>query len=187
MTTAGPNSAGTVESVDRNSEGPWDNPDNAKVQNSVYAYRDITKKLFTDWLRLTNFGFSIDADQQIDGVVVEVDWYAETIDVDEDAIQLVLSGVQQGDDKSTGANVGTSDDDNYNASFGGAGDGWSAGLDYADINNANFGVQISVMNDHAGQARQCRIDHVRITVYHSTPAAGGYTEGIDRGINRGIL
>ena len=192
MTETGPNSPATCSSEDRDGRGSWDNPTNAQVQDSNYAYEDISKRVYTDWLRAVDLGFSIDEEEIIDGILIEIDWYAESADVDEDSIRLVLDGVIKGDEKSTGANVGTVNDDNYNSSFGGVADDWNAGLTAANINNAGFGVQISVKNDHTGQARQCRIDHVRITIVHHTISeTTQYTEKkinklINGKINEGI-
>jgi len=192
MTETGPNSVGSCSNVDRDGKGSWDNPTNAETQDGNFAYEDIAKDTYTDWLRCVNFGFAIDEVEQIDGIEVEIDWYAESTDVDEDSIRLVLDGVVKGDEKSTGANVGTINDDNYNSSFGGVADDWNASLTAANINDATFGVQISVKNDQRGQSRQCRIDHVQITIaHHSTGGVIQYSEKkinklINGKINEGI-
>ena len=183
-------SCGTAESIDRDGKGSWDNPTNAETQNDTYAYEDISKTTYTDWLRATNFGFSIPSGT-VDGIEVGIDWYAEDTNVDEDSIRLVSGAVVAGDDKSVGANLPTSDTDSY-SEYGGAADGWNAGLTYEDINDSTFGVQFSVANDHAGQARQCRIDHVQIKITYTEAGEAPetqdyYARPIGRGMGRGIV
>lgn len=172
MANTGAISPTICESIDRDGKGAWDDPTNALTQDDVYAFEDIAKNTYTDWLRARNFEFDIPIDAIIDGILVEVEWYSEDTNVDDDSIRLVLDGVVQGDDKSMGADVGTVDDDTY-AQFGGSTDDWNAGLDYADINNENFGVQISIDNDRTGQSRWVRIDHIRITVFYTDKIALG--------------
>lgn len=75
-------------------------------------------------------------------------------------VTLLKAGVPVGDNKAnaTGwAGVLT-------VSYGGAADTWNAGLTAADVNNANFGVQISAQSTGAASAQ---IDYIQITVTYT--------------------
>ena len=50
--------AGTAANVDRDSKVAWTNPDYAKADDTSYTTNAPGKNSYSDWLLLTNYGFS---------------------------------------------------------------------------------------------------------------------------------
>lgn len=164
----------------------WAGNDEAESSNDTYENIDITSKDYTDWLRCTAFGFAIDEGDTLDGITVEIEHYGEGGVIEEHSCRLVLDGVVKGDEKMTLTNaIPDADADTYE-SYGGAADDWNSGLSIANINNALFGVQVSYYNDHNTQNRNVYVDHIRITINHTTPGGNAATRAIGRGILRGV-
>ncbi|KKL96539.1 hypothetical protein LCGC14_1843470, partial [marine sediment metagenome] len=119
----------------------------------------------SDWMRATNFSFNILTTATIDGIVVEIDRHADQANsIRDDVIQLIKTSGPVGDDKATAAWWDTNDDSTYNV-YGGVADNWNAGLAPSDINDIDFGVNISAEN--VGLSNTANIDHVRIKVYYT--------------------
>lgn len=188
MASDGPNSPGTSANVDRDGMQAWDTPSNAEAEDDTYVHIDVTASCYTDWLRVTNFGFSIPVGATIDGILVEINHYCNGF-IDEHSCRLVLDGVIQGDEKMTAENgIPVEDLDTYE-SYGASDDDWNASLNYEDINDSNFGVQVSYNNSHGVQSKDVWVDHIRMTVYY-TEAGGSEvysSKGIARGIGRGVV
>ncbi|KKM16460.1 hypothetical protein LCGC14_1685620, partial [marine sediment metagenome] len=122
----------------------------------------------TDWLRLTDFRFDIPTEAtSIDGIIVEIDRYAQNSDsIRDKSIRLRLLSGPVGDDAKTTSWWDTIDDD-VNNTYGALDDDWNAGLLVSDINNINFGVEISAEN--IGSDNTAYTDHVRIKIYYTMP------------------
>lgn len=83
-------------------------------------------------------------------------------------VTLLKAGVATGNNK---ADVVTSWPGAFtSASYGGAADLWGAAWTPNDINNANFGVQISALATSGASAAE--IDYVQITVTYTLGGAG---------------
>jgi hypothetical protein len=172
---------GTFQNVDRSGGPAWNTPANAETQDDSYTYTFSTSIISTDWLRITNFGFSIPEGATIDGIEVRADKFATVASSIRDSyIYLRTSAGQSGDNKAdTETYWQNSDTDNY-ISWGGATDDWNAGFDYADINDESFGIDISAY--HAQLFRNARIDHVQIKIYY-TEGGAPPAEGWDKKMN----
>ena len=118
----------------------------------------------TDYLRCTNFGFSIPTGATIDGIEMEIDKHATLSSIKDYSIRLRDSSGQVGDNKSSTDWWDLTDDDAYNV-YGGSTDTWNAGLSVSDINSADFGIDIAVKNH--GTSNTAYVDHVRIKVYYT--------------------
>jgi hypothetical protein len=126
----------------------------------------------TEYLKATNFGFSIPASATICGIGVSVEKSATGIGnvlflesyVTDNSVRLVKNNVVTGNNKATSTHWGTTD---VTASYGGNGDSWGVTLLPADINNSNFGVAFSAdVHGLVALIPSARVDHINITVYY---------------------
>lgn len=122
---------------------------------------------YTDYIVVTNFGFSVPAANLIEGIQVNVDRRSSshTTAISDNSIRLVKNGVIIGDDNAYGGPWSNSD---INYAYGGATDLWGETWDPSDVNNANFGVAIS-SKLLFGLAGFAEIDNVTITISSSAP------------------
>jgi hypothetical protein len=170
---------GTCASVDRDGKPEWSNPDNAKTSNDSYATALPPKNDYTDWLRVTNFGFStadIPSGATINGIEAKIErkyTASESLTVYDSAVYLRKTSGQVGDNKGSGVLWTTSD---VEAVYGGAADTWNAGLIDTDIKSSNFGLDFSAYFFGIGTPT-AYVDCISIRVYYT---AGGtvYTKSI---------
>jgi len=170
----GPNSPQSAENEDVSPFGePWINPDDAKTQNNTYADVDIAfGELQSDYLKVTDFGFSIPGNAIIEGIKVEIDRMASddsTMYIRDGRISLVRNGTTTAESKGDASHWPTSDTNSYK-SYGGASDLWSQSWSPSDINGADFGMVAQAAYAGSGDPLTAYIDHIQITVYYETPA-----------------
>ena len=140
--------------------------DNSKQSSTTLMSNGQT----TDNLVVYGFGFSIPATDIIDGIVVEVEKRVSSGGTggnirDSEAYLTKDASTSVGTDESVGGNWPASD--TY-VSYGGTGYLWGTTWTAAEINSGNFGFIIKAIKSGGG-TRRPRIDHIRITVYHSSP------------------
>ncbi len=167
----GPKNPGTV--VDSSEVGIviWQNPSNAKTSNDVDAVGGAPLEASSHYLKATNFGFSIPSGMTIDGIKVEIEQLGRKIATaglpNENSIKIVKGGTIQGNEKSTGAVLPSTD--TY-ITYGGATDLWGLSWSASNINAANFGVGFSVaLHGFFTVSSIAEVDHIRITVYYTEP------------------
>lgn len=164
MATSGPNNGSTFSSDSTVGTIAIANPSNASSSNNSYATAVLLLNQVTNYLKVTNFGFSIPIHSTIDGILVEIERNSTVLNsITDNIVKLVLpSGIIDTTNKSSGAIWPNSD---AYASFGSSSDNWGANLTPIDINDVNFGVVISgAATLLAGTAQ---IDHVRITISYT--------------------
>ena len=165
---AGPNSGGTFANVPRaSSNQSWTNTGNAAASDNSYStFGNLTGGVgsYTDYLQITNFGFSIPLTAVITGIEVEIERADPNSRTSDGSIMIVQGGTITGTEHSSSA--GYSSSDNYYIA-GNSGDLWGAAWTAADINSSGFGVAISARRSVSGGTTAGRIDHVRITVYYN--------------------
>ena len=172
MSTAGPNSPGTVVNDTAAGTVAWSNPSNATSSNNSYAE---TGTLFaastTNYLKATNFGFSIPSGATINGITVDVEMMIKFAgaDIRDQAVRIVKGGTIGSTDKSR-AGVDWPASDAY-ITYGSSSDLWGESWTDSDINSSTFGFAIRGIYIGAKTAVG-QIDHIRITV---TYTAGGNT------------
>ncbi|NLH78488.1 MAG: hypothetical protein GX465_15765 [Acidobacteria bacterium] len=172
MTTAGPNSPGTMARVSDGGAVAWSNWDDAKTSDNAYATALIASGDATTWiLQATNFGFAIPTGATINGVAVSVERRAISSTgsyVVDHTIKLYKGGVLSGDNKAdTTTKWPTSDG---SVSYGGAADLFGITLTADDVNAADFGVGLKSRLVRSGKGlTYAYVDHITITVT--------YTEG----------
>lgn len=135
--------------------------------------------LLSQFLKCTDFGFSIPAGETINGIVVRFDRYrvnnSGTADLEGVALQLVKGGTPQGDDKSDGQ---WPNDTAEQHEAGGSSDLWGLSWTPSDINASNFGAVIACQI--AEGSEDGFVEAVEIEVFYGAssgedPAAtGGY-------------
>jgi len=163
MSSIGPNNPGTVVSDATWGSVSWSNPDNAKVSDDAYAISSVWNVITSEYLKATNFGFSIPAGATIKGIVVEIE-ESETETVTEDRVRIVKSDDSIGTtERSAGAELPTTD--TY-ITYGSSSDLWGETWTSEDINNSNFGVVFAVAFT-GYKTRTAKVDHIRITVYYT--------------------
>jgi len=154
----------------------WTNPDNAKASDDHYAYFYVgSGSITTNYLKATNFGFSIPAGATVDGIKVEIEKMAWFVDNDNHASDNIVSIVKaDGSIGSTNkANPSQWGDaaDTY-TEHGGATDKWGETWTPTNINDSDFGVVISVDSDSLDSLGIISyVDHIRIKVYYTVASA----------------
>lgn len=148
----------------------WTNSSDAVIDDNTRASSTSTLSSignYTDYIVITNFGFSVPSGNLVEGIVVNVDRRSSshTSAIADNSIRLVKNGIIVGDDKAYGGPWANYD---INRSYGGAADLWGTTWDPADINNSNFGVAISAKLLF-GTAGFSEIDNVTITISSTAP------------------
>lgn len=166
MTTQGPLSGGTFTDDATIGTRTWTSPGNAVSSNDFYAVCSLTGGTTSHYLRATNFGFTIPAGANIDGVVVGVERKNSSSLALTDASVRLYTGSFVGSDKATATQWPLTD--TYE-DHGGPTDVWGATLTDSIVNASSFGVGLAVI----GNFTDASVDHIRITVYYTAVPAGG--------------
>ena len=151
--------AGTAANVDRDSKAAWQNPDNAKADDTSYAKITPGKNSYSDWLLLTNYGFSssdIPSGSTINGIEFIICRHATRIDGYDSALYLYDDG-QVGNNLASATSYPTSPTE---ATYGGATNMCGTTLTQADIVANTFGVILSVMS--GGYNSEISVDYIKI-------------------------
>ena len=172
MSDTGWKSPGTVVNDDSVSGKSWQNPDNAKIEDGNTSY--IIEPAYTQYLKATNFGFSVPSGATIDGIEVGVKRKSSDAGywILDYSVKLVKS-----DGGFSVANRANTDPGQWSttltyAFYGGSSDLWGESWTSSDINNSNFGIAFSV---DGYDEPSLEVDHIQIKVYYtdnSTPVVG---------------
>ena len=180
---SGADSPGTMADDDAVGTVEWINPDNAKTSNDTYTTATNSSIEYDDsssnYLKATNFGFSIPSGATIDGIKVEVEMKAnyenDPLSVNAsyyNRIKLIKGGVISGDPENGDSPYFFPTTEAYKI-FGGDSSLWGNSFSYSDINSSDFGVSIltSLSTNNAYNETSytiiASIDHIRITVYYT--------------------
>ena len=168
MATQGPNSPGTVASINSGISNPWVNKDYVKVYDGFKSYQ--TNYYDSDYLDVTNFGFTIPSDATINGIEVRVRGTTYAAPGDYNLLLFIARLIDESGNPS-GTDYGTSDDwgwypDPIDQTWGNSSELWGVEWTPSKINSSNFGFRIQLYADGSGMPY---IDHISIAAY--------YTEG----------
>lgn len=155
----------TCISFDRDGKVTWINADNAKASDDARATVTPGGLKYSDWLRCSNFGFTIEdipIGATIVGIELKVERHGSLAFITDHAIYLRGSGGQTGDNKSA---AGTWPIADAEKTYGGAADTWSAGLSDSDIRASTFGIDFSAWDSLGGGGTEARVDCISIRVY----------------------
>lgn len=178
MATAGPFYPGTVSTeIGPSGDNDWTNASNigaddgseAQITAATYDAGDHSYRLIA-----SNFGFSsvIQSGDTINGITVEIDRRDFAGDAQDQEVRLYDStATLVGDDKQTATSWPTT---SAIATYGGASDTWTAGLDADDIRSSSFGVALIVLANSANT--DIGVDFIRVTIDY-TPAPITVTPG----------
>jgi hypothetical protein len=155
VASQGPLYAGTVVNDPIASNTDWTNPGNAGTDNGVLASNSSSGA--TDYLKATNFGFTIPSGATIVGIVVECEASTDASG-NELQIRIVKGGAVGATERSQSAAwAGV-------ISRGSSSDLWGETWTDTDINAADFGFAISETGNAGGSVY---VDFMRVTVYYS--------------------
>ena len=147
----------------------WTSPENAALQDAIYTGADLGPDSSTQDLQARNFGFSIPSTATINGIEFVVRLKTDGTTKDQ-SVKFVKAGTAVGTDFSRGPGVNWPITDT-DITFGGptqlAGVSWTP----ADINNTDFGINISALGAAIGTAY---IDYISAKVYYTTASASVY-------------
>ena len=135
------------------------NPSNAQTSDNSYATSVLLITQVSNYLKVTDFSFSIPLDATIAGVTVNIERSSNTINGTVDSsVRLVKGDIISGNDKASGALWPTAD---AVATYGSSTDLWGLTLTPTDINLSTFGF---VINASASLASTAQIDYVSVTI-----------------------
>lgn len=152
------------------SSATWNNPVNARIADAVYSVNSADLPLqgnYTNYLVATNFGFTIPAGNQIDGIQVRITRNEVNANAKDFRVRIVKGGVIGASDRISGFNWPVA---NTTRVHGSTTDLWGETWTLSDINSGTFGVAVAAQRS-ANNATPitARIDNIRITVYYSPP------------------
>lgn len=153
------NSGGTFASDNTLGAVAITNASNAQLSDNSYATSVLLLSQISNYLKVTNFNFTIPTDATITGITVSVERSSTVLNGTHDSsVKLVKGGTISGNDKASATQWPTSDG---TATYGSATDLWGLSLTPADINSSGFGVVVAAVADLASTAQ---VDYVTITV-----------------------
>jgi hypothetical protein len=168
-TTASDATVGTVA---------WTNPGNAVLSDNVYAVATSIPAStgVSQYLKLTNWGFSLPASAVVDGIRCDWERKAQAVSsLKTNSIKLVKAGTIAGTEQ-LGSDTAFYSATDATFSHGGSTSLWGTTWTDAEVNASGFGVVISVKNLHATVACTASIDFVRLIVaYHTADGLGSQT------------
>ena len=147
----------------------WSTPSNASASDDSRTTATMLLGEVSNYLKVTNFGFSIPTDATIEGILMSFEAQSTVLNsIDDSTVSLVKSdGTVGSTNKAIATDWPTSD--TYR-DYGSVSDLWGETWYASDINDTDFGVVISAV-DILGAA-VAGVDHVRITIYYTTGVAG---------------
>lgn len=151
----------------------WSTPNNALASDNSYVTADLSGDVVSNYLKLTNFGFTLPTDAVIKGVIVSIERFATNGDdesIKDGTIKLVKGGTVSGDNKAVADDW--TETEGYHE-YGSVSDLWGLTLTASDINASNFGVVISAEAGSTDDGGVASIDHVKITVYYTSATEDG--------------
>lgn len=144
----------------------WSNPSNAASSDNIYATNFIFSGGDSNYLKATNFGFSIPSNAIINGIQASVERKsALPVDVFDNKVRIVKGGTIRSTDRSSGTPWPITD---TIITYGSASDLWGQTWAPSDINASNFGFVISVKDQNANDESSISIDQITITVTYTT-------------------
>ncbi len=120
----------------------WPNPNNVKLSDSSYSSMTTTG-LYSDYLKSSNFGFSVPTGATINGIKAEFQRYALPSDnVQDFSMNIIKPSGSNGLTNNTSFSAWVSSE-SY-VSYGGPTDLWGETWTAEDINNSNFGISTQI-------------------------------------------
>lgn len=168
--SVGPNGAGTGANDSSFGTVVWNNPSNITTDDSSYATANIVANggnQDTEYLKATNFGFSIPTGATINGILFEAEAKQTTVSGILDA-HIVKGGSIGTTDLNSGFlnQVNTTESFHSIPSTGASTQLWGETWTSSDINASNFGVVI--WESFGNVTSTLSVNYIRATVYYTT-------------------
>ena len=148
----------------------WSNPGFITVDDFNYASVNLNDGDNSRFLRGRDYGFTIPAGATINGIEVSImrrsSSNAGGNSIDDNTLRLVKGGTAVGNNLASATDWPTT---MTAANYGGPTNLWGTTWTPAEINNANFGVSLSVENESNFSNRIAYVDYIQITVYYTLP------------------
>lgn len=171
--------AGTGANVATSGTIAWGVPANITSDNAVYSTASTSVESFavSNYLRGTNFGFNVPSGSTINGILVELQLFAdaylpaEPVVITASQCKIVKGGSAAGTLQSPSFSDIT--DTESLLTYGSASNLWGTTWSAADINSSNFGFDFQVSFDDAiSLGNACNVDYIKITVDYTPPING---------------
>jgi hypothetical protein len=164
----GPSAPGSITVASLSgSVSSWSNQANVVSSDNVYANNTLNLPAngnYTNYLLVSNFGFSIPVGETINGIVVTIERNDLNDRTADHAVRIVKNGSVSTTDRSIAGRWPAAE---TIASYGSTTDLWGETWTAADINSANFGLAFSIERNGGGPSIQARIDQITITVFYT--------------------
>jgi cysteine-rich repeat protein len=138
----------------------WSAPGQAATSDNLYANVNLNAGQVSQYLKATDFGFSIPAAAVILGIEVDIEKVAVGGNAFDNAVRIVEGGAIGTNDHSLGMWPGA----DTVVTYGSPSDLWGETWTPADINGAGFGAAISAHDSVSGVL--ARVDEIAITVFY---------------------
>lgn len=179
MASAGPNAPGTAATDTAVGTVEISTPNDVKVSDNARATCTIINQgtKYTNYLKATNFGFTIPTGSTINGVTVSIEHYANNASAgfytQDSVVSLVKGGTVSGNNKADTTTKWPAATDTT-VTYGGVSDLWGLALSAEDINSSTFGMVLSAKLVTSGKgSAQASIDFISITVTYTEGGGGG--------------
>ena len=163
--TAGPNNAGIGTNVTGTGTFAWTNQGLITAADASNATAVFTGSTTSNYLRGTNYGFAIPTGAIINGIVVVINRMTSATNggrfTRDNILRLVKNGTIIGNNKAVTTDWTLT---LATASYGSPTDLWGTTWLPSDINNSNFGAEISAI---ANNNLTASIDYIQITVHYN--------------------
>lgn len=182
MASSGPLYPGTIGTDSSVGTATWTSTSNIGANDNSTANCQFTGDNGQDseYIKGTNFGFSIPSGATIDGIIVEVGGNSNIFGtVDDHSVRLVKGGTIGGDNKASGTDYTTSE---TNRTYGSSSDLWGLSFTDSDINNSTFGVVYSGNRVVGTDNLTLLLDYIRITVHYTEGASTAVKDVIGCGV-----
>lgn len=151
----------------------WSATNNALTADASYAIVSPNNGQISHYLKLTGYDFSaIPSGSAILGVVATVMRKAQTqnasVFVSDSTLKLVKAGTVSGNNKAVTGSPGYPTTA-ATATYGSSSDLWGLSLSTSDVQDATFGVALSVTATTTGSTDRADIDYISLTVSWRSP------------------
>ena len=171
MSSQGPNSPATAVNDTSFGSRAWANVNNVFSSDNVRSSASNFPPMTTNYLKVTNFGFSIPSGATIDGIEATIERRSNPAGALDTRVRIVKGGTISTTDNSS-ANAWTTSD--VVRTYGSSSYLWGETWTDTDINSSTFGLACaSVHSVFSKGGHVNEIDHITITVYYTAGGGGG--------------
>lgn len=171
MASSGPNSGGTAVNDTGVGSKAWFSMTSVFASDNIYAGCSNIPPINSNYLKVTNFGFSIPSGSTIDGIEVKIERQSIPAGAVDSHVKIVKGGTIGTTNKASATTWTTSD---VIATYGGASDLWGESWSYSDINDSTFGMALAASHPvFSKSGHNLAVDHITIKVYYTVGGGGG--------------